>query len=72
MGNGSGIKIQHIGQSFIQSPFSSSKLALSNILHSPQITKNLVSLNSQKKMMFSLSFMLMLALSNLRMLGREG
>ncbi|KAF7833293.1 Retrovirus-related Pol polyprotein from transposon TNT 1-94 [Senna tora] len=46
VGNGAGLNIQHIGHSSLKSPFNSSvTLHLNNLLHVPNITKNLVSVS---------------------------
>lgn len=45
MGNGTGLQIQHIGQSNFCSKFNSRILSLKQLLHVPSITKNLLSVS---------------------------
>lgn len=65
MGNGAGMDIMHFGNSILQSPNSNSVLHLKNILHSPSIKKNLISVSkcSQATMSFSNSILMHLVKS---------
>ncbi|KAM6582045.1 hypothetical protein CsatB_009047 [Cannabis sativa] len=45
MGNGSGLNILHTGHNSFISPFTSQSLKLNNLLHVPDITKNLMSVS---------------------------
>lgn len=49
MGDGSGLNIHNIGKSFLVSPFHSQQLVLNNLLHVPNITKNLLSVSQFAK-----------------------
>lgn len=51
VGNGTGLKVHHIGSSVLQpsdTASSSHKFLLTNLLHVPQITKNLISVTFAK------------------------
>jgi hypothetical protein len=45
VGNGAGLRIEHIGHSSINTS-TSKNLALRNVLHVPHITKNLISIHA--------------------------
>uniref|UniRef100_A0A803Q0C6 Retrovirus-related Pol polyprotein from transposon TNT 1-94 n=1 Tax=Cannabis sativa TaxID=3483 RepID=A0A803Q0C6_CANSA len=45
VGNGMGLNIKNIGNSFIHSPFNSKQLSIRNLLHVPSINKNLLSVS---------------------------
>nr|KYP72473.1 hypothetical protein KK1_005062 [Cajanus cajan] len=45
MGNGQALGINHIGTSYFVTPMSSTIFTLKDLLHVPQITKNLVSVS---------------------------
>ena len=49
MGNGKGLSIHNIGQSFFHSPYLSKNLVLNKLLHVPSITKNLLSVSQFAK-----------------------
>ena len=49
MGNGQGITIQNIGESFFSSPFHLKLLALKSLLHVPMIKNNLLSVSKFAK-----------------------
>ena len=49
MGNGQGITIQNIGESFFSSPFHSKLLALKSLLRVPMLKKNLSSVSKFAK-----------------------
>lgn len=49
VGNGAGLDIHHIGSSILHSPSSSNVFILKNLLHVPQITKNLISVSTFAK-----------------------
>ena len=49
MGNGQGITIQNIDESFFSSPFQSKLLSLKSLLHVPMIKKNLLSVSKFAK-----------------------
>lgn len=50
VGNGMGLDVHHIGYSLLKSSFSSSNIfLLKNLLHVPQITKNLISVSQFAK-----------------------
>ena len=67
IGNGKGLNISASGHSKFVSPLSPNvKLVLKNMLLVPQITKNLISVSLQRIIMFSLNFMPIVALLNLR------
>ena len=68
VGNGAGLTINHVGYSKFQ-PFScSSPLKLNNLLHVPNITKNLLSVAQFARItMCSLSFIMIFALLNVKL-----
>ena len=45
IGNGSGLQINQVGNSFFKSDLSSHSFRLNNLLHVPHITKNLLSVS---------------------------
>ena len=45
MGNGKGLQIKNVGHSVFHSPFTPKLLSLSQLLHVPSITKNLMSVS---------------------------
>ena len=49
VGNGSQLKISHIGDIFLHSPHPQKPLVLHNIIHIPKITKNLISISQFTK-----------------------
>uniref|UniRef100_A0A803P7H9 Reverse transcriptase Ty1/copia-type domain-containing protein n=1 Tax=Cannabis sativa TaxID=3483 RepID=A0A803P7H9_CANSA len=49
VGNGTGLSIQHVGQSLFSTPYSSKFVLLNNLLHVPDITKNLLSVSKFAK-----------------------
>jgi hypothetical protein len=52
--NGTGMEIHHVGHSILRSP--TRNIHLNNILHVPNVHKNLLSVNHLAKVMLSLSF----------------